>query len=505
MSFFINNKRTQLSKKYTVLQALEISGINVPRFCYHPKLSIAANCRMCLVQTDISLKPIAACAVAISENLKIITNSILVKKAREAVIEFLLINHPLDCPICDQGGECDLQDQTLTFGSDRGRFYENKRAVYDLNFGSVIKTFMTRCIHCTRCIRFVHELAMTKELGLIGRGNNMRVSTFLNVALKSNLSGNLGDICPVGALTLKAYAYSARPWELKNFAVTDIYDIFGENMRVDLKGAEIIRILPHSLNVFGNNWLSNKSRLFFDSLTKQRLVAPAVIIKSKPTKDARSINISWGQSLFVSSLVFHLWGTVSKGAGLILLGNKADFQVNIDATVDYKTTVFLSVFTSMLVFSKKIGNLVEFSQFFRPIFKSNYLFVAKVKSLFSSNALVTVALDLQNEAPLLNVAINNFALQEKHTVFTINSQQALVASFYTCGFSLKTFSAFLKGHHVTCKQIKDSKNCVLVGSSMLVRSDVGSLINFLERSPLNSSFTFVPVFPAQTHLYESWV
>jgi NADH dehydrogenase/NADH:ubiquinone oxidoreductase subunit G len=492
------------------LQALEIAGNNVPRFCYHPKLSIAANCRMCLIQTDISLKPIAACAVAISENLKIITNSVLVKKAREAVIEFLLINHPLDCPICDQGGECDLQDQTLTFGSDRGRFYESKRAVYDLNFGSVIKTFMTRCIHCTRCIRFVHELAMTKELGLIGRGNNMRVSTFLNLALKSNLSGNLGDICPVGALTLKAYAYTARPWELKTFTVTDIYDIFGENMRIDLKGVEIIRVLPHSLNVFGNSWLSNKSRLFFDSLSKQRLVVPAVIIKNKPTKSDDFLNISWNQSFFVSSFVSHIWGVVSKGTNLILLGNKADLQVNIDSTVDYKTSSFLNIFNSILAFSKKIGNLAEFSQFFKPIFKSNYLFAVKVKNLFSSNTLVTIALDLQSEAPLLSVAINSFALQENHVVFSINCRQVSGIDLYTCGVSLKTFAVFLKGRHIVCKQVKDSKNyltkksCVLIGASMLVRSDVGSLINFLKRSPLNSRFTFVPVFPAQTHLYESW-
>ena len=211
MKFYINNKLVETKKVYTIIQICSKIGIEIPRFCYHSKLSIAANCRMCLVQLENSLKPVASCAVSVLEGMSVYTNTNLVKKIRESVLEFLLINHPLDCPICDQGGECDLQDQTLIFGSDRGRFYEKKRAVKDLYVGNLIKTFMTRCIHCTRCIRFSDEISKEFNLGVLGRGNMMKITTYFVDSIKSPLSGNLIDICPVGALTSKPYAFTSRP------------------------------------------------------------------------------------------------------------------------------------------------------------------------------------------------------------------------------------------------------------------------------------------------------
>ena len=222
--FFINNKKFYYKSDQTVLQACLNAGIEIPRFCYHKKLSIAGNCRMCLVEIEKAPKPMASCALPLMENMKIFTNTFLVKKAREGILEFLLANHPLDCPICDQGGECDLQDQSLIFGTDRGRFYENKRAVEDKNCGPLVKTLMTRCIHCTRCIRFSTEIGGVSFLGTTGRGNIMEVGSYLKGLFKSELSGNVIDLCPVGALTSKPYSFSARPWDIEKIESIDIFD-----------------------------------------------------------------------------------------------------------------------------------------------------------------------------------------------------------------------------------------------------------------------------------------
>lgn len=248
LNYYINNIKYVVPNNYTLLQILSIQNIDVPRYCYHEKLSIAGNCRMCLIEEDKSLKPLASCAITASvSDLKLYTNTEKVKKARESVIEFLLINHPLDCPICDQGGECDLQDQTSVFGSDRGRFYEYKRSVADKNLGVFIKTSMNRCIHCTRCIRYADEIGGFSELGVVGRGSKMEISTYLTAFVSNELSGNVIDLCPVGALTSKPFSYSARPWELSSFESIDIFDSIASNIRIDVRGNYLVRILP-SLN-----------------------------------------------------------------------------------------------------------------------------------------------------------------------------------------------------------------------------------------------------------------
>ena len=260
----------------TVLQACETAGKEIPRFCYHERLSVAGNCRMCLVEMEKSPKPIASCAMPAGDGMVIHTQSAVAKKAREGVLEFLLINHPLDCPICDQGGECDLQDQTMAYGLGISRYVEHKRAVEEKDLGPLIKTFMTRCIHCTRCVRFATEIAGVEELGATGRGEDMEIGTYVEKALTSELSGNMIDICPVGALTSKPYAFTARSWELVKTETIDVHDAVGSNIRIDSRGREIMRALPRLNEDINEEWISDKTRFATDGLNRQRLDRPYV-------------------------------------------------------------------------------------------------------------------------------------------------------------------------------------------------------------------------------------
>ena len=260
----------------TLLQACEEAGAEIPRFCYHERLSIAGNCRMCLVEVEKSPKPVASCAMPAADGMVVHTKTEQVKRAREGVMEFLLINHPLDCPICDQGGECDLQDQSMAYGVDGSRFHENKRAVEEKYMGPLVKTVMTRCIHCTRCIRFSQEVAGVPELGAIGRGEDMEITTYLEHALTSELSANVVDLCPVGALTFRPFAYTARPWELRKTESIDVMDAVGSNIRVDSRGPEVMRILPRLNEEVNEEWISDKTRFIWDGLKTQRLDTPYV-------------------------------------------------------------------------------------------------------------------------------------------------------------------------------------------------------------------------------------
>jgi len=277
----INDKEIEIEEGLTVLQACELAGVEIPRFCYHEKLSIAGNCRMCLVEMERSPKPIASCAMPASEGMKIKTNTSLVEKARKGVMEFLLANHPLDCPVCDQGGECDLQDQSMFYGLDLSRFTENKRTVKEKYMGPLIKTQMTRCIHCTRCIRFATEVAGIDEIGAIGRGEDMQITTYLEKSMESELSANVIDLCPVGALTSKPYAFEARPWELKKTESIDVMDAVGSNIRIDTYGWEVKRILPKVNENINEEWISDKTRYACDGLLKQRLDKPYVRTNGK--------------------------------------------------------------------------------------------------------------------------------------------------------------------------------------------------------------------------------
>jgi NADH-quinone oxidoreductase subunit G len=278
----IDGKEIDVPPEYTLLQACEAAGAEIPRFCFHERLSIAGNCRMCLVELVGSPKPVASCAWGVrdcrpgpkGEPPQVMTRTPMVRKAHEGVMEFLLINHPLDCPICDQGGECDLQDQTMAYGVDASRFHENKRAVEDKYIGALVKTSMNRCIQCTRCVRFATEVAGVPELGAINRGEDMEITTYLETAMTSELQGNVVDLCPVGALTSKPYAFAARPWELNKTESVDVMDALGSAIRVDTRGREVMRILPRINEDVNEEWISDKTRHIIDGLRTQRLDQP---------------------------------------------------------------------------------------------------------------------------------------------------------------------------------------------------------------------------------------
>ena len=287
----VNDKIIEVPEGATVMQACEAAGEEIPRFCYHEKLSIAGNCRMCLVDIEKSPKPVASCAMPVANDMVIKTNTEKVVKARKGVMEFLLINHPLDCPICDQGGECDLQDQSLYFGKSTSRYEDSKRAVDEKNFGPLIKTVMTRCIHCTRCVRFMDEIAGTHELGAINRGEDMEITSAIEGGITSELSGNIIDLCPVGALTSKPYAFTARSWELNHFDSVDISDAVGSNIRIDEFNGEIKRILPRENDEINQEWLSDKARFFYDGLSTQRLEKPFV------KKNNKLVPSDWSNAL----------------------------------------------------------------------------------------------------------------------------------------------------------------------------------------------------------------
>src|SRR6202795_2307151 len=281
----IDGKELDVPAEYTLLQACEMAGAEVPRFCFHERLSIAGNCRMCLVEVKGGPpKPTASCAMAVKdlrpgpngEPPVVLTNSPMARKAREGVMEFLLINHPLDCPICDQGGECDLQDQAMAYGVDSSRYHENKRAVENKYIGALVKTSMNRCIHCTRCVRFTTEVAGVSELGAIGRGEDMEITTYLEKAMTSELQGNVVDLCPVGALTAKPYEFHARPWELSKTESVDVMDALGSAIRIDVRGREVVRILPRTNEDINEEWISDKTRHVVDGLRTQRLDQPYV-------------------------------------------------------------------------------------------------------------------------------------------------------------------------------------------------------------------------------------
>ena len=287
----IDGAEIEVDKRLTLLQACELAGAEVPRFCFHDRLSIAGNCRMCLVQVEKAPKPVASCAQPVADGMVVHTRGDIAGGAQRGAMEFLLINHPLDCPICDQGGECDLQDQAMGYGLGISRFHEHKRSVQEKEFGPLIKTFMTRCIHCTRCIRFMDEVAGVPSLGATGRGEDMEITTYIENGINSELSGNVIDLCPVGALTSKPYAFVARPWELKKTDSVDVLDAVGSNIRVDARGREVLRVLPRLHEDINEEWLSDKSRFAVDGLMRRRLDTPYL------RKSGKLEAVSWEEAL----------------------------------------------------------------------------------------------------------------------------------------------------------------------------------------------------------------
>ena len=395
----IDNKNIEVEPGTTILQACEIAGKEIPRFCYHEKLSIAGNCRMCLVEVSGSKKPVASCAMPAVDGQEIKTNSEMVKKAREGVMEFLLVNHPLDCPICDQGGECDLQDQAFNYGGGKSRYELNKRSVKEKNMGPLIKTHMNRCIHCTRCIRFAEEVAGVEELGAINRGENMEISTYLEKAVTSEFSANLIDLCPVGALTSKPYAFEARPWELKKTESVDVMDAIGSNIRIDSKGWEVKRILPKINEDINEEWISDKTRFSCDGLLNNRIDSPYIKINGKLTAT------SWGNAFeFIKSNVV----------------NKKSFSGLIGQLVDVETTFafkefFKKVFNSNLIDFRQKNLFLKNSSLFHNIFNT------PLNDIHNSDLILLIGANPRHEASILNLKIRKAIKSNQAKVFSIGN------------------------------------------------------------------------------------
>ena len=389
---FINDKPIEIDEGITVLQACEIAGIEIPRFCYHERLSIAGNCRMCLVEMENSIKPVASCAMPVAEGMKIKTNSEMVEKARKGVMEFLLINHPLDCPICDQGGECDLQDQAMAYGNGFSRFFEKKRAVKDKHLGPLIKTHMTRCIHCTRCVRFSEEVAGNNQLGTVGRGEDTEITSYLEKTIDSELSGNVIDLCPVGALTSKPYAFIARPWELKKTNSIDVFDAVGSNIRLDSKGDKILRVLPRINEEINEEWISDKTRFAYDGINHQR------IDRFYVRKSNGEIEESSEET--VLKLLKSKFSETDKKKIFSLCGNLLDCE---------------SIFSLKSFLQKIDSNNYDCRQdnsFFIPNKRSSYLFNSSISGIDNSDLCVIVGSDLRKEAPIIGARLRKQSLNK---------------------------------------------------------------------------------------------
>ncbi|WP_296998846.1 MULTISPECIES: NADH-quinone oxidoreductase subunit NuoG [unclassified Thalassospira] len=364
----------------TVLQACEEAGKEIPRFCYHERLSIAGNCRMCLVEMERAPKPVASCAMPAADGMVIKTDSDLVKKARNGVMEFLLINHPLDCPICDQGGECDLQDQAMAYGFDSSRYAEKKRAVKDKELGPIVKTIMTRCIHCTRCVRFSEEVAGVGTMGAVYRGEDTEVGPYIEASINSELSGNLVDLCPVGALTSKPYAFTARPWELKKTDSVDVMDAVGSNIRIDARTGEVMRVLPRTHEDINEEWISDKTRYAIDGLKRQRLDRPYV------RKDGKLQPASWDEAFAAIK---------AKVSGLA--GNK--IAALAGDTVDCESMTALKDLMGKLG-SANLDCRQDGSKIGGP--RASYIFNSTIAGIDEADACLIVGANVRAEAPIIN-------------------------------------------------------------------------------------------------------
>ena len=443
----INDKEIEFKDGMTVLQACELAGAEIPRFCYHERLSIAGNCRMCLVEMEKSQKPIASCAMPAAEGMKIKTNSKMVEKARKGVMEFLLVNHPLDCPVCDQGGECDLQDQSLYYGFDGSRFKENKRLVKDKYMGPLIKTQMTRCIHCTRCIRFATEVAGVPELGAIGRGEDMEITTYLEKSMASELSGNVIDLCPVGALTSKPYAFEARPWELKKTESVDVMDAVGSNIRIDSYGWEVKRILPRLNNSINEEWISDKTRYACDGLLKQRLDKPYI------RKDGKLIESNWDEVIdLVSSKINSI--DPKRIAGHV--GCMSSLE-----TINSFKKLLISLGTNNFEFREK-------PFYINPEQKINYLFNSSIQEIENSDFLLLIGANPRKEATMLNARIRKSFVSSGLPVFSMGNPGDLTYPYKIIGETTDDIKKFINEESEISNKFKKSKRpIVIIGESAL--------------------------------------
>jgi NADH-quinone oxidoreductase subunit G len=460
----VDGKEIDVSPDYTLLQACEAAGAEIPRFCYHERLSIAGNCRMCLVEVKGGPKPVASCAWAVrdcrpgpkGEPPEISTRSPMVKKAREGVMEFLLINHPLDCPICDQGGECDLQDQAMGYGVDTSRFAENKRAVEDKYLGALVKTSMNRCIQCTRCVRFSAEICGAPEMGAIGRGEEMEITTYLEHALSSELQGNLVDICPVGALTSKPYAFAARPWELGKTQSIDVMDGVGSAIRVDTRGREVMRILPRLNEAVNEEWISDKTRHVVDGLRTQRLDRPYI------RENGRLRAASWTEAF--QTIAARIGRIDGKRIGAIagdLCGVEEMFAMK-----------------ELLAKAGSANLAVQGGDAFDPkAGRASYIFNPTIAGIEQADALLIIGSNPRKEAAVLNARIRKRWRTGQLKVGVIGPKDDLTYDYDYIGAGAETLGDLAGGKGAFADVLKNAQHpIVLVGAGATARHDGGAVL-----------------------------
>ena len=452
----VNNKEIEFEEGMTVLQACELAGVEIPRFCYHERLSIAGNCRMCLVEMEKSPKPIASCAMPATDGMKIKTNTPFVDKARKGVMEFLLANHPLDCPICDQGGECDLQDQSLFYGLDNSRYTENKRQVREKYMGPLIKTQMTRCIHCTRCIRFATEVAGIPELGAVGRGENMEITTYLEKSMESELSANVIDLCPVGALTSKPYAFEARPWDLKKTETIDVMDAVGSNIRVDTYGWEVKRVLPKINDDINEEWISDKTRYACDGLLKQRLDTPYI------REDGKLQKTSWAHAIKVLINKIKSFNA-NETAGLV--GDLADLEMIYSFKTFFQNCVGSKNFECR---SDRI--------YVNPQERMNYIFNSSINGIEDSDLILLIGTNPRLEATILNARIRKTYARKKLKIYSIGNPGDLTYPYQFIGSNTSIIREIVSGEHEISNKIKKSKKPIIIIGESALNGEIGRYI-----------------------------
>jgi NADH-quinone oxidoreductase subunit G len=447
----VDGIEVEVANGSTVLQACEAAGKEIPRFCYHERLSIAGNCRMCLVEIEKMPKPVASCGQPVADGMVVKTDTETVRKARRGVMEFLLINHPLDCPICDQGGECDLQDEAVGYGRGYSRYDEGKRAVSQPDWGPLVKTTMTRCIHCTRCIRFSTEVAGVPELGATARGESMQVGTYVEKALSSELSGNIIDLCPVGALTSKPYAYSARPWELRKTDSVDVFDAVGANIRVDARGAEVLRILPRVNDAVNEEWLGDKSRFAVDGLKRRRLDRPWI------RENGKLRAASWDDAF--AAIAARIKNVAGSRIGAI-----AGDQCSAEAMLALKD--MMAALGSANIDCRQDGAALDASR------REFYLFNTTIAGIEEADALLIIGANPRREAPVLNARIRKRWMTGEMPVAVIGE-----AADLTYGFEYLGGPAALQNLGAFADVLKNAKKpMVIVGQGALARADGAAVL-----------------------------
>ena len=457
----VNDIEVEVEDGLTVLQACEKAGAEIPRFCYHEKLSIAGNCRMCLVEMEKSPKPIASCAMPAAEGMNIKTNTAFVEKARKGVMEFLLANHPLDCPVCDQGGECDLQDQSMFYGVDKSRFKENKRSVPEKYMGPLIKTQMTRCIHCTRCVRFATEVAGVSELGAIGRGEDMQITTYLEQSMQSELSANVIDLCPVGALTSKPYVFEARPWELKKTETVDVMDAVGSNVRVDTYDWEVKRVLPLINEDINEEWISDKTRYACDGLLNQRLDTPFIKYNGKFEK------ASWDE---VFKIIKSKFENSSKEKICGFVGDLTNMETGYIFKEFFDRTLSNHNYDS-----RSDNRYVDVKE------RENYIFNSSINGIEDADLIFLIGANPRYEATILNARIRKAFVNNNTKIISLNDVGDLTYPYESLDGQTQSIKNIFEGSDEISKKIIDAKHpMIIMGESLLKLNSANYLFNLIK-------------------------